>query len=63
MKTNSRIFVVAGLSVALALLIIAAFSMRAHGAPADVAQAHVALAVDCSVSSSGLHRASSRWYG
>jgi heme-degrading monooxygenase HmoA len=46
MKTNSRIFVVAGLSGALALFAVAAFSTRAHGATsdahADVAQARVA---------------------
>lgn len=35
MKTNSRIFVVAGLSGALALFTIAAFSTRAHGATSD----------------------------
>ncbi|HEX9458611.1 MAG TPA: antibiotic biosynthesis monooxygenase [Thermoanaerobaculia bacterium] len=42
MKTNSRLFVIAGLAGALALFTIAAFSTRANGAPADVAHARVA---------------------
>jgi heme-degrading monooxygenase HmoA len=35
MKTNSRLFVVAGLASALALFAVAAFSTRAHGAMSD----------------------------
>jgi heme-degrading monooxygenase HmoA len=45
MQANSRIVVIAGLSVALALVLVA-FATRAHGAisdePADAAQARVA---------------------
>ncbi|HXA19802.1 MAG TPA: antibiotic biosynthesis monooxygenase [Thermoanaerobaculia bacterium] len=43
MKTNSRLFVVAGLSGALALFAVMAFSTRAHGSTSD-AHADVPLA-------------------
>src|SRR6202140_5876513 len=43
MRTKSRIFVVAGVSCALALLIVAAFAARARAAtPEDVTQVRVA---------------------
>jgi heme-degrading monooxygenase HmoA len=47
MKTNSRISIIAGVSGALALLALAAFSARAHGAtsvaaPVDVTEVRIA---------------------